>query len=211
MSSTSEPLPGLAVAGDRGRRDARVISIVAVAHFVSHVHIMLLPPILLLVKDHFGASYSEIALAITAYNVASALLQTPAGFLVDRIGARLMLTLGLVLSGASLCIATLLPGYWFFLIGYTLLGVANTVYHPADYSILSAAMLLDHFGMAEEAKRVREAVNWTLQHGFVTKDIDPVNFYFTSTIGELVCDHVAQKIPSDVNQANIELRKSTII
>ena len=47
MSSTSEPLPGLAVAGDRGRRDARVISIVAVAHFVSHVHIMLLPPILL--------------------------------------------------------------------------------------------------------------------------------------------------------------------
>jgi 3-isopropylmalate dehydrogenase len=78
-------------------------------------------------------------------------------------------------------------------------------------SILSAAMMLDHFGMTEEAKRVRDAVNWTLRHGFVTKDIDPVNFYFTSTIGELVCDHVAQKIPDDVNQANIELRKSTII
>jgi 3-isopropylmalate dehydrogenase len=78
-------------------------------------------------------------------------------------------------------------------------------------SILSSAMLLDHFGMSEEAKRVRDAVNWTLQNGFVTKDIDPVNFYFTSTIGELVCDHVAQKIPGDVNKANIELRKSTII
>jgi 3-isopropylmalate dehydrogenase len=78
-------------------------------------------------------------------------------------------------------------------------------------SILSAAMMLDHFGMTAEAQRVRDAVNWTLRHGFVTKDIDPVNFYFTSTIGELVCDHVAQKIPDDVNQANIELRKSTII
>ncbi len=78
-------------------------------------------------------------------------------------------------------------------------------------SILSAAMMLDHFGMTEESERVREAVNWTLQHGFVTKDIDSVNFYFTTTIGELICDHIAQKIRTDVNQTNIELRKSTII
>ena len=101
---------------------------------------MLLPPILLLVKDHFDTSFARIALALTAFNVMSALLQTPAGFLVDRIGARVMLTAGLVLSGASLCIAVLVPGYWSFLIGYMLLGVANTVYHPADYSILSAAI-----------------------------------------------------------------------
>jgi 3-isopropylmalate dehydrogenase len=78
-------------------------------------------------------------------------------------------------------------------------------------SILSAAMMLDYFGMHQEAGSVRDAVNWTLKHGFVTKDIDPVNFYFTSTIGELICDHIAQKIPGVVNQANIELRKSTII
>src|SRR5215831_8230281 len=52
-------------------------------------------------------------------------------------------------------------------------------------SILSAAMMLDHFGLAEEAALVREAVEWTLSNGFVTKDIDPVNFYFTSTIGDL--------------------------
>ena len=49
-----------------------------------------------------------------------------------------MLTGGLILSGVAICVAALLPGYWFFLIGYALLGVANTVYHPADYSILSA-------------------------------------------------------------------------
>lgn len=78
-------------------------------------------------------------------------------------------------------------------------------------SILSAAMLLDHFGLAEEAGLVREAVNWTLQNGFVTKDIDPVNFYFTSTIGELISDYVSGKIPGSVKRENIELRKSTII
>jgi len=143
MSSTSERLDlsdkrGPADAG--WQRDAKVIGIVAIAHFVSHVYIMLLPPIFLLVKDHFGVGYTEIALALTAYNVMSALLQTPAGFLVDRIGARIMLTGGLILSGIAICISALVPGYWAFLVGYAVLGIANTVYHPADYSILSATI-----------------------------------------------------------------------
>jgi 3-isopropylmalate dehydrogenase len=78
-------------------------------------------------------------------------------------------------------------------------------------SILSAAMLLDYFGLQEEAALVREAVAWTLTNRFVTKDIDPFNFYFTSTIGELVSDYVANSIPGRVNKENIELRKSTVI
>lgn len=78
-------------------------------------------------------------------------------------------------------------------------------------SILSAAMLLDHFTLTEEAALVREAVGWTLANAFVTKDIDPVNYYFTSTIGELISDYVAGRIPSSPNASNIELRKSTLI
>jgi 3-isopropylmalate dehydrogenase len=78
-------------------------------------------------------------------------------------------------------------------------------------SILSAAMMLDYFELIEEAELIREAVNWTLQNGFVTKDIEPINFYFTSTIGELISDYIANRIPGRVNKENIELRKSTII
>ncbi|MBP9882288.1 MAG: 3-isopropylmalate dehydrogenase, partial [Chitinophagales bacterium] len=78
-------------------------------------------------------------------------------------------------------------------------------------SILSAAMLLDHLDLKEEAQVVRDGVNWTLLNSFVTKDIDPVNFYFTSTIGELISDFVSGKISGSVNTENIELRKSTII
>ena len=77
-------------------------------------------------------------------------------------------------------------------------------------SILSAALLLDHLKLHNEASLIREAVNWTLQNGFVTKDLDPVNFYFTSTLGELICDYVSGKIPT-VRKENIEMRKSTII
>lgn len=78
-------------------------------------------------------------------------------------------------------------------------------------SILSAAMMLDHFGLTQEAQLIRDGVAWTLSNGFVTKDIDPINSYFTSTIGELISDYVANRIPTDVNQSNIQLRKSTII
>lgn len=78
-------------------------------------------------------------------------------------------------------------------------------------SILSAAMMLDHFEMKEEASLVREGVAWTLENSFVTRDIDPVNFYFTSTIGELISDYVSGKISGAFKKDNIELRKSTII
>ena len=78
-------------------------------------------------------------------------------------------------------------------------------------SVLSVAMMLEYLGMKEEASLVRDAVNWTLQYSFVTKDIDPVNFYFTSTIGELISDYVSGKISGSVKTENIELRKSTII
>ena len=78
-------------------------------------------------------------------------------------------------------------------------------------SILSAAMMLEYFGLKEEAEMVREAVEWTLNNGFVTKDIDPINSYFTSTIGELICDHISGRVPGGINKKNVELRKSTII
>jgi 3-isopropylmalate dehydrogenase len=78
-------------------------------------------------------------------------------------------------------------------------------------SILSAAMLLDYFELREEAALVREAVDWTLANQFVTKDIEPINFYFTTTIGELISDYIGNKIPGRLNKENIELRKSTII
>jgi MFS family permease len=143
MSSTSEPigLPAEAASGPWSR-ETKVIALVAVAHFVSHVHIMLLPPLFGEVREAFGVSYIQIGLALTAFNVASALLQTPAGFLVDRIGPRAMLTGGLLLGAVAIAAAALLPGYWFFVISYAFLGVANTVYHPADYTILSATV--DH-------------------------------------------------------------------
>ena len=103
MSSTSEQLQAPAAPGAEAGwgRDANVIGLISAAHFTSHVHLMLLPPIFGPVREAFGVSYIEIGVALTAYNVISAALQTPAGFLVDRIGPRAMLTGGLLLGAAA--------------------------------------------------------------------------------------------------------------
>ena len=151
MSSTSEPLQGPTASGAARAgwgRDAKVIGLISAAHFTSHVHLMLLPPIFGPVREAFGVSYIEIGVALTAYNVISAALQTPAGFLVDRIGPRAMLTGGLLLGAAALMVAALLPHYWIFVVAYAFLGLANTVYHPADYSILSATIDEKRIGKA---------------------------------------------------------------
>jgi 3-isopropylmalate dehydrogenase len=78
-------------------------------------------------------------------------------------------------------------------------------------SILSVAMLLDHFNLTDEAALVREGVSWALQSGFVTRDIDPVNSYSTSSVGDLVSDFVAGRVPGSSKSENILARKSTII
>jgi 3-isopropylmalate dehydrogenase len=78
-------------------------------------------------------------------------------------------------------------------------------------TILAAAMMMEHFGLTEAATDIQHAVEWSIQNAFVTKDLDPVNFYFTSTIGEMICDCITNRTDEAVNKGNIQIRKSTII
>jgi 3-isopropylmalate dehydrogenase len=71
--------------------------------------------------------------------------------------------------------------------------------------------MMEYFGLSEEAKAISDAVDWTLNNGFVTKDIDPVNSYFTSTVGELVSNYISNDIPQHANIRNMALGQTTII
>jgi len=115
----------------------RVLGAISAAHFVSHYVQLLLGPLLPFVRAEFDVSYTEIGFALAAFNLVSAVLQTPAGFLVDRFGARALLAGGLVLGGAAFIAAGLTSSFWLFVGLFAIAGVANTVYHPADYAMLS--------------------------------------------------------------------------
>jgi MFS family permease len=117
--------------------DGRVIATVGAAHFVSHYYIMVLPPLFAFVRADYGVSYTQLGFALAAFNIASAILQTPAGFLVDRIGGRIPLFAALTIGGIAFAIVGLTDSFWLLVAMFGLAGVANAVYHPADYALLS--------------------------------------------------------------------------
>lgn len=126
----------------------RLIGAVCAAHFVSHYYIIILAPLLPFVRADYDVSYTEIGFALAAFNVVSTLLQTPAGFLIDRLGARLLLVAGLAIGAAAFLLAGLVNSFWFLVAMFALAGVGNTVYHPADYALLSRHVPAARIGQA---------------------------------------------------------------
>lgn len=129
--------PTTITAGASRATDARVIALVGAAHFVSHIYILTLPPLFTFVRADFGVTYTDLGVAIALFNILTALLQTPSGFLVDRFSARAVLIGGLLLSAVSLAGAAMASSFFIFVAMFALLGVANATYHPADYALLS--------------------------------------------------------------------------
>src|SRR3954454_17719424 len=113
---------------------------VSAAHFTSHVYYLVLPPLFPLLKDELNAGYVELGLAITLFNILTLILQTPMGFAVDRFDARSILVGGLCLGGFAYLLFAAVPTYPFLMLCFARAGIGNAVYHPADYSILTAAI-----------------------------------------------------------------------
>jgi MFS transporter, FSR family, fosmidomycin resistance protein len=117
--------------------ESRLIAAVCAAHLMSHYYMLLLAPLFAFVRADFGVSYTELALALTVFNVVSGVLQTPIGFIVDRVGARVVLIAGLAVSSLAYAVAGVVDSYWVFIAMYGVAGLGNTVFHPSDYSLLS--------------------------------------------------------------------------
>ena len=126
----------------------RVVGAVSAAHFMSHYYIILLAPLMPFVRDEYQVTYTEIGLAFAVFNIVTAVFQTPAGFLVDRLGARALLILGLAIGATSFVTAGLVNSFWVMIAMFAIAGMGNTVYHPADYTLLSQHVPADRIGQA---------------------------------------------------------------
>jgi MFS family permease len=118
----------------------RTLAAISTAHWVSHFHMMVLPMLFPFLKQQLGVGYIELGFALTVFAVVSGLTQAPMGYLADHIGARKILLMGLTLGGCALIMLGLHLSYAWLIASAVLLGFANSVYHPADYAILSAHM-----------------------------------------------------------------------
>ena len=118
----------------------RTLSLISTAHWVSHFHMLVLPMLFPFLRAQLGVGYIELGFALTVFAVVSGLTQAPLGYIVDHVGARKILLAGLCLGGVALIMLGLHLSYTWLVASAGLLGVANSVYHPANYAILSAHM-----------------------------------------------------------------------
>src|SRR5262249_50499444 len=118
----------------------RTLTLISVAHWVSHFHLLALPMLFPFLKQQLGVGYIELGFALTVFGVISGLTQAPLGYIVDHIGARLILLLGLTVGGLAFILLGLHLSYPWLIASAALLGIANSVYHPANYAILSVHM-----------------------------------------------------------------------
>ena len=129
-------------APQQGKADnaLRTLAGISIAHWVSHFHLLVLPMLFPFLKAQLGVGYIELGFSLTVFAVVSGLTQAPTGYLVDHFGARRILLVGLALGGCALILLGLHLSYFSLIACAVLLGLANSVYHPADYAILAEHM-----------------------------------------------------------------------
>jgi len=144
------------------RDDVRVIALIGCGHMVSHFLQLTLPPLFPLLREELGVSWVALGVISSVFYAVSGLAQPVAGFFVDHFGARRVLLSGMVLAGAAIASAGLAPGYGTLLPIAALAGLGNSVFHPADYSMLNAAVSGRRIARAYSVHQISGNIGWVL-------------------------------------------------
>lgn len=151
IETAASPLPpvrGGQTTGKAGKEEKWALGLISSGHFLSHFYGLTLPPLFLFLKAEFNVSYTELGLIMTAYGLLGGVAQAPVGFLVDRVGPRRVLLAGLGLNVCAVLLMGFTGAYWMLLVLAVFAGLGNSVFHPADYAILSGSVRSERLGRA---------------------------------------------------------------
>lgn len=150
------------------RQDARVITLVGLAHGTSHFYHVILAALIPWLKPEFGLSYSQLGLLMTVFFVVSGVGQALAGFVVDRLGARTVLFSGIALLGLSALMLSSAHSYAQLMLGALLAGCGNSVFHPADYTLLNQRVSKARLAHGFSVHGISGNIGWAMSPLFLT-------------------------------------------
>ncbi len=117
-----------------------LLPVFVLAHFTHHLLIALLVPLMPLIRDEFALDYTKSGLLLSVFTLSYGISQLPAGWLADRIGARILITVAI----CGVALAGLLVGLsqtYTMMLGFlALMGVLGGGYHPASPPLISASV-----------------------------------------------------------------------
>lgn len=130
------------------RKGIQLISVIGVGHFFSHFYGIALPPLFPFLQEDLTVGFLGLGFLASAFYLASGSLQLPMGILVDRFGPAKVLIFGITLQAVAVILISYASSYWIIFALVLLMGAGNSVYHPADYTIISARMPSQRLGLA---------------------------------------------------------------
>ena len=149
------------------RSDATVISLVGFAHATSHFFHFVLPPLFPYLMRDFGLSFTQAGAAMMVFFVVSGIGQALAGFVVDRVGAFKVLCGGVVLLATSGFLLAAAPNYPMVLAAWAVAGLGNSVFHPADFTLLNRRVSQSRLGHAFSVHGLSGSLGWAAAPVFV--------------------------------------------
>jgi len=151
-----------------GHHDAETIALIGFVHGVSHFFHLLLPPLFPWLMPEFGLSFTAIGTTMTAFFVISGIGQALAGFWVDRFGAAKVLGGGISCFAAASIVLFFSEGYVTLVVAAGLAGLGNSVFHPADFTILNRRVSQARLGHAFSVHGLSGSIGWALAPLFLT-------------------------------------------
>ncbi|MBL0141064.1 MAG: MFS transporter [Betaproteobacteria bacterium] len=142
------------------RQDATVISLVGFVHSTSHFFHFMIPPLFPWLMAEFGLSFTKVGLAMTVFFVVSGVGQSLAGFVVDRFGALRVLAGGITLLSASGLVLASARNFEMLLVAAMVAGLGNSVFHPADYTLLNRRVSTPRLGHAFSVHGLSGSLGW---------------------------------------------------
>lgn len=149
------------------RSDIRVISLIGFAHGTSHFFHLLLPPLFPWLMPEFGLSFTQAGLMMTFFFVISGVGQALAGFVVDRIGPRRVLLAGIACFVLAALLLSVSNGYAMLLAVGGLAGLGNSVFHPADFTVLNRKVSTARLGHAFAVHGLSGNIGWAIAPVFL--------------------------------------------
>jgi len=125
-----------------------LLPLFVLAHFAHHLLTALPVPLLPMIRSGFGLTYTQSGLLVSAFSLSYGLAQLPAGWLADRIGRRILVTLSICGVAVAGLVVGLSQAYLLLVGGLILMGVLGGGYHPASPPLISAAVPPGHLGRA---------------------------------------------------------------
>lgn len=150
------------------RQDVEVITLVGVAHGTSHFFHLLLPSLFPWLMKEFDLSFTQAGFLTTVFFVVSGIGQALAGFVVDRVGARRVLMFGIGMLSVAGVLVGLATSYAGLVLGAAAAGLGNSIFHPADFTLLNRRVTASRLGHAFSAHGLAGYLGWAAAPVFVT-------------------------------------------